>query len=225
MRRLNSSMKTEVYPLYNHINFICVWNEMLKYDFRSIIKAGIVSLIFTKFFSNRFFLMFHNGKRMVLIFVLVLMTLNGICTNRIWEKELAVVEEKLYFYPGEGEAKLDSLIKILPESKFNKYAGEINFLKGVLAYKKAEVDSSIFYLERALLDFVNDEDKVYQAKSQLVLGWLAERIGYWDQAKINFYKVIELVDKKNPRELGLAYLGIARCNLYLNKDSNSTLRF
>jgi tetratricopeptide (TPR) repeat protein len=167
--------------------------------------------------------MFHNGKRMVFILVLFLMAVKGLCSNQICEKELAVIEEKLYFYPKEGEAKLDSLILILPEKEQEKIDAELNFLKGVLAYKKAEVDRSISFLEKALVYFVNNDNKVYQAKSQLILGWLAERIGYWDQAKINYYTVIDLVDDTSPRELGMGYLGIARCKMYAKENKSYEL--
>lgn len=145
------------------------------------------------------------------------------CQNKI-ENDILRIEEKLYFYPAEGKMMLENLLGSSDNDELEKYQGHINFLYGLLSYKKAEQDNAIDYLEKALIAFVNDEDKLYQAKAQLILGWLAERIGYWQQSKINYYKVIDLVDKKNKREQGLAYLGIARCKHYLREPKVNELQ-
>ena len=168
--------------------------------------------------------MFINSiKRNGLIFIFSLMPLFVYTQKQVVNKELINIEEKLYFYPEEGEKMLNQLISNPKVNEAEKYQGHLNFLSGVLAYKKGESDISLNYIEKALVKFVNDENKLYQAKSQLILGWIAEKIGYWDQSKINYYKVLDLVDKKNKREQGLAYLGLARCNHYLRHKKGNEL--
>ncbi|MDE5417943.1 hypothetical protein L3049_07975 [Labilibaculum sp. DW002] len=145
------------------------------------------------------------------------------CQNQI-ENQISIIEDKLYFHPAEGEMMLEDLISKTGKDEFEKYYGQVNFLFGLLAYKKAEQDNAIDYLEKALITFVNNENELYQGKAQLILGWLAERIGYWQQSKIHYYKVIDLVNKKNKREQGLAYLGLARCKNYLREAKGNDLQ-
>ncbi len=160
--------------------------------------------------------------------VLSLMFLSFLAINihsqNIIEQDLLAIEEKLYFYPQEGEKEMNSLIINMTDNDYEKVKSKLNFLSGVLAYKKSEPDSAIFYLEKALISFVNNKDELYQAKAQLILGWQAERIGYWEQAKINYYKVIDMVNIQNKREQGLAYLGIARCKHYSGEEKGFELQ-
>lgn len=134
------------------------------------------------------------------------------------DNELLDIEEKLYFYPKQGEELFNNLLHNYQKKELSTYTGQIYFLLGLLAYEKADTDSSIVYLEKAIINFVKEDNKLYEAKSQLILGWISEKIGYWEQAKINYYKVIELVDENHTRELGMGYLGVARCKMYLKES-------
>jgi tetratricopeptide (TPR) repeat protein len=137
------------------------------------------------------------------------------------EEELLNIEEKLYFYPAQGEELLHIFIDRYQNDTLNDYQGHIYFLQGLLAYEKAETDSAITCLGNALVLFMEKDNKLYQAKSEIVLGWIYEKIGCYVEAKLNYLKVIDLVDENSARELGMAHLGLVRCKRALKEPVES----
>ncbi|MBI9063134.1 MAG: hypothetical protein JEZ14_14220 [Marinilabiliaceae bacterium] len=87
-----------------------------------------------------------------------------------------------------------------------------------MAYHKGEMDSALVYLEKALISWTQQEEFLGQAKCHLILGWISEGAGFWEQAKGDYCKTIQLTQSANCKETGLAYLGIARCKQILKES-------
>jgi tetratricopeptide (TPR) repeat protein len=122
------------------------------------------------------------------------------------------IEHLLYFYSTQGEVQLNKLIDTNQNIE-EKFPGKIAFLKGILNYNKSNSDEALINLETAFNIFIETNNTLYQVKTQLILGWIAEKIGYWEQAKFNYLKIIEL-NSSGTRELALANIGMARCQMY-----------
>lgn len=135
----------------------------------------------------------------------------------ILPNDLVLMEEQLYYYPSTLVEKVDSLKTVVASDEDHPYLGQIAFLCGFMAYHKGEVDSALVYIEESLLAMTQLEDSAGQAKCYLLLGWIAEGIGSFDQAKINYYKVINFSNASQRKENGLAWLGISRCKKILKE--------
>lgn len=127
------------------------------------------------------------------------------------------IESLLYYHPKQAEIKLDSLHVTISPKEYQQHTAYILYLQGFLLYQKGMLDSTITTLDQSLTAFVNLEDLVGQGKCHLLLGWVAEGLGQWEQAKINYYSTLNFLDGQTTLIAGLAYLGIARCKFYLNE--------
>lgn len=134
------------------------------------------------------------------------------------ESALDHIDIKMYYYPQKAELMLDSLINTFDSQDLEDYKGQIGFLKGHLNYRKGELDNSLAAIQDAHLVLTKDQNNEWLAKCQLVMGWIAEFSGYWEQAKVNYYEVISLETENQSKEWSLAYLGIGRCKQYLSED-------
>ncbi|WP_075602648.1 helix-turn-helix transcriptional regulator [Saccharicrinis aurantiacus] len=144
-------------------------------------------------------------------------------SNGKFDTEITHIEHLLYFYPEKGEIKLNEYVNQKRETEDPTNTAKVNFLKSILYYKKSDIDRALLYLEKASIFFTKENNILYQAKTQLILGWIAEKTGYWEQAKSNYITVINLHLPGNKRELGLAYLGIVRCRMYLKQTIGDQL--
>ncbi|WP_075591131.1 tetratricopeptide repeat protein [Labilibacter marinus] len=160
---------------------------------------------------------------LLIIFLYTTITISAQKTHKKVQDDLLNIEEKLYFYPAQGEDLLVGLKYRFNKKELANYQESIHFLHGLLAYKKAQPDSAIHHLEKALIASTKKKNKLYQAKSQLIIGWLSERTGYWEQAKLNYLKVIQVAQQKHTYERGMAYLGIARCKMFLRESPDDEL--
>ncbi len=140
------------------------------------------------------------------------------------ENELDQIENDLYFYPQKAEIKLDSINKNLSPQMKDKFDGQLAFLSGLLEYKKGNIDSSLAFLDKSLTRSLYQDNVKTQAKSQMVLGWIAEGTNYWEQAISNYYTCIQLLDGAFVKETGLAYIGIFRCKRNLREEGDNELQ-
>lgn len=130
----------------------------------------------------------------------------------------------IYYDYQNAEICLDSLTKqILPE-KLQPFKGEISFLWAFIYFQKKDVDLSLNYLQNGLELLTDKNNKNWISRCYLLLGWIAEETGNWEQAEINFYEVLKLVNGEKSIDLGLAYLGLARCKRNLNDAYESELK-
>lgn len=127
------------------------------------------------------------------------------------------IEEQIYYYPHLIKTQIDSLETLLYTDDSHPHLGQIAYLCGFMAYHKGEMDSALVYLEKALITWTQQEELLGQAKCHLLLGWIAEGAGFWEQAKGDYCKTIQLTQATNCKETGLAYLGIARCKQILKE--------
>jgi len=134
------------------------------------------------------------------------------------ERELERIEELIYYYPSQVEHTVDSLYLKYVDNADNEILGQVNFLKGMMAYQKGNVDSTLYFLDNAITAFTKYGDKNGQGKCNLVIAWLAEGMNEWEQAKIHYYESLSLLSNDLFQEKGLAYLGLYRCKYYLNED-------
>ncbi len=133
------------------------------------------------------------------------------------ENELEQIEYDLHFYSQQAEIKLDSIIQNFSPQMKDEFDGQLAFLSGLLEYKKGNIDSSLTLLDKSLIKSLHQDNVKIQAKSQMVLGWIAEGTGFWEQAKINYYITIQLLNNTSYKETGWAYLGVARCKKNLKE--------
>lgn len=134
--------------------------------------------------------------------------------------ELLTIEEQIYYYPHLIEGQVDSLKVLMSKDTTHLQVGQVAFLCGFMEYHKGNMDSSICFLEKSVLTYTRKNDVMGQAKCYLLLGWIAEGAGFWEQAKANYYKTIQLTGDINIKENGLAWLGIARCKQILKEPQH-----
>jgi len=127
------------------------------------------------------------------------------------------IEEQIYYYPHLIKNQIDSLETLLSTDDSHPHVGQMAYLCGFMAYHKGEMDSALVYLEKALITWTQQEEFLGQAKCHLLLGWIAEGAGFWEQAKGDYCKTIQLTQAANCKETGLAYLGVARCKQILKE--------
>ncbi len=127
------------------------------------------------------------------------------------DRQLLAIENQIYYYPHLVEQQVDSLKLLLRSFELHPHSGQIAFLCGFMDYHRGEMDSALIYIEKGLISYTRESNPEGKAKCNLLLGWIAEGAGYWEQAKTNYYKTIQLTNDDCTKENGLAWLGIARC--------------
>ncbi|MCW3805300.1 tetratricopeptide repeat protein [Plebeiibacterium marinum] len=138
------------------------------------------------------------------------------------DKIFSLLEFKGFYYPNEAKKELDSVVISMSETDAFRYNSYIDYTKALLLFNDLKMDSALILIERAVSGFSVNENLKWQAKCQILLGQIAEVTGLYEQAKINFYKAIEIGEQKTT-DAGFAYVGIARCKIALEEDFNLEL--
>ncbi|WP_430816355.1 hypothetical protein [Carboxylicivirga sp. RSCT41] len=142
--------------------------------------------------------------------------------NTIAEK-ISDIERLLYYYPKQAEKKLLKLNQHLSLNEKSQYKNDIQLLEAFLFYQQGEPDSALITIQQTLSRFITDNNIEGQAKCHLIMAWVSEGLGYWDQAIINYYKCTDLLNNQSSIYTGIANIGVARCNRYSRRDYTKTL--
>lgn len=132
------------------------------------------------------------------------------------QENLQAIERLIYYRPQLVEQSVDSLAHLLAGQGHHPYKGQMAFLCAFIEYHKGNIEQAAAYLEKSLVDFSRLRNRMGQAKCYMLLGFMAEGVGFYEQAKINYYHTINLLVDRPCKERGLAYLGLARCKKNLN---------
>lgn len=141
------------------------------------------------------------------------------CTRKSASKSTDTIENLMHYYPSLAENKLDSLTSI---SAIHCQL-DVDYIKSFLLYRKGNIDSSLVAVEACLKGYVINNNMEGQAKCKLLLGWISESIGQYEQAKINFYSSLNTSPKKSIQTVHSIH-GIARCKFYLNESIDDELK-
>lgn len=159
---------------------------------------------------------------LVVIIVLIFKTISSYGVDN-YESALKRIEDKIYYYPYQAENMLDSLLSLHSLKNEKKYNGELNFLKGFMEWNKGNMDEAMNFIDSSLITFIKQENTEGQAKCYLVMGWISTYDNYLEQAKIYFYKTINLLNKKPDDNVGLAYIDISICKKQLKEPYKEDL--
>ncbi|WP_066628975.1 hypothetical protein [Labilibacter marinus] len=132
------------------------------------------------------------------------------------ERAFVEIDFNTIYYPEKAKQQFDSIRGVLTSDKQSEYIGYINFLTAEMLFKDLKVDSSLLLVESSIGMFTSQDNRVWLAKCQHLLGRIAEATGLMEQAKINYYEAINLSDETNGW-VGSAYIGIARCKRVLGE--------
>ncbi len=165
-------------------------------------------------------------KVIIGIFIVFLISLNAASQSNKSELDLDKVFSKIEFngtyYPEKAKQEFQSLKQNISEGEIYKYDGYLNYTEALLLFSDLEMDSSLVCIEKAMASFSVSENSKWLAKSQILLGQIAEVSGLYEQAKINFYEAIS-IGKKSSVDAGFAYVGIARCKRVLKEEYKEEL--
>ncbi len=171
-------------------------------------------------------ILFNNNVQRVLTIFFILLPLVVFSQNKSNDFYIDQLFSELEFngtyYPDKAKLDLDSIKNSLSENDAYKYSGYINYSEALLLFSDLEMDSSLVFIEKAMSSFSVAENSKWLAKSQILLGQIAEVSGLFEQAKINFYEAIALTDKESV-DAGFAYVSIARCNRALKENFEDEL--
>ncbi len=132
------------------------------------------------------------------------------------QENLQSIERLIYYQPQLVEQSVDSLAHQMAAQDDHSLTGQMAFLCAFMEYHKGNIEQAATYLEKSLVDYTLQRNRMGQAKCYMLLGFIAEGAGFYEQAKINFYHTINLLVDRPCKERGLAYLGVARCKKNLN---------
>ena len=164
------------------------------------------------------------GIRLFSVIGVLFFTLNQLTTESQtlpkgdMEEIFEQVDFSSIYYSEKAQVQFDSVMYYMDTKQMIDYEGYINYLKAKFSYNNMEVDSSLNYVERALAYFTKRENDVWSARCQFLLGNIAESSGLYEQAKINYYEALRLVDVHDNITKGAAYIGIARCKRALEES-------
>jgi len=127
------------------------------------------------------------------------------------------LEFKSSYYPQKAKQELNLLLKESSDKDLTRYTPHIEFIKAQFYFNDLQMDSSLNHLEKSISYFSSEENKLWLAKSQLLLGQIAEVSGLFEQAKINYYESLKLFKGFEDDNIGLAYCGIARSKKALHE--------
>ncbi|MBK3516635.1 tetratricopeptide repeat protein [Carboxylicivirga marina] len=139
------------------------------------------------------------------------------------EEQLNKIEQLVIHYPDTAEKELEHFNESTSQSVIEKYAEDIAYIKALQLYRKNDYDSALVVIKDILPRYGKQYNLSGQAKCQLLIGFISEDIGNWDQAIINYYKCVDLLEDQSTIYTGYANIGIARCNNYKKNDFSSTL--
>ncbi|MGV8829620.1 MAG: hypothetical protein ACWA6U_15045 [Breznakibacter sp.] len=132
------------------------------------------------------------------------------------QENLQAIERLIYYQPQLVEQSVDSLAHLLAGQGHHPLKAQMAFLCAFMEYHRGNIVQAATYLEKSLVDFTRQQNGMGQAKCYMLLGFMAEGAGFYEQAKINYYHTINLLVDRPCKERGLAYLGVARCKKNLN---------
>ena len=156
----------------------------------------------------------------VIVFIFITFPSFGIVS---YESSLKNIEEKIYYYPSQAEKMLDSLLLQHSLGNEKKYNGELSFLKGFMEWHKGNMDNSINFLDSALISFIKQGNITGQANCYLLMGWISQYDNYLEQAKIYFYKTINILNNEPLANVGIAYINISLCKKQLKEPYKEDL--
>ncbi len=139
------------------------------------------------------------------------------------DEKFSDLEFNSAYHQEQVASELDSIQNSVSEDFYNKNSGYFDFIHAQLLFYNLELDSSLVYLEKTLSYFTLYENDKWLSKCQLLLGMVAEVSGFMEQAKINYYESIKLSENQNNVDLGLAYVGLARCKRALRENYKEEL--
>ncbi|TRX66407.1 hypothetical protein [Carboxylicivirga sp. M1479] len=163
------------------------------------------------------------GRVIFIVYLIFICTFSELIAQRNVSAQIADIESQLYYYPELAEKKLIKLNQKISIAQKNKYKNEIQLLDAFLFYQKGKPDSALITIKETLTEFIINDNSEGQAKCHLIMAWISEGVGYWEQAIVNYYKCINFLDDRPCIYSGIANIGIARCNGYLKKDYTITL--
>ncbi|MCW3786402.1 transcriptional regulator [Plebeiibacterium sediminum] len=160
-------------------------------------------------------------KWIIGMFLCFLISFNVVSQSKKTELDLDQLFSQMDFngtyYPEKAKHDLQSLKQHISEGDIYKYDGYLNYTDALLLFSDLEMDSSLVCIEKAMASFSVSENSKWLAKSQILLGQIAEVSGLYEQAKINFYEAISIGEKSSV-DAGFAYIGVARCKRVLKED-------
>ncbi len=169
---------------------------------------------------------FNNNVQRVLTIFFFLIPLIAFSQNKQNDLNLDQLFSELEFnatyYPEKAKLDLDSIKLSITEIDAYKYNGYLNYSEALLLFSDLEMDSSLVFIEKAMSLFSVSENSKWLAKSQILLGQIAEISGLYEQAKINFYEALALTGNESV-DAGFAYVSIARCNRVLKENFEEEL--
>lgn len=133
------------------------------------------------------------------------------------------VEELTHYHPNLADSILNEVQEKYHQKYLANYYPRLIYLDGLLYYKQGFIDSSLIKIELSINEAINISDIETQAKCQLLLGWISEGLGQWEQAKINYYNCLDIFQNSNNLNVGLASFGLARCKYYLKDEYQTDL--
>ncbi len=170
--------------------------------------------------------LFGNGVQRVLMIFFILLPLIVVSQNKKNDAYINHLFSELEFngtyYPDRAKHDLDSIKKSISEIDAYKYSGYIDYSEALLLFSNLEMDSSLVFIEKAMSSFSVSENSKWLAKSQILLGQIAEVSGLFEQANVNFYEAIALTGRESI-DAGFAYVSIARCKIALKESFEEEL--
>ncbi len=153
------------------------------------------------------------NNKAILTLLLLLFSLNAnllyasqgsINTN----EEIYNISNDLFYYYGAALSSLDSLKSELTPRELEVLKPYLQYADAVNYYQLGDYNNAILTIDSALERFIWDGELEWEARSFLIVGYIAEAIRLNDKA-LEFYTYSSELSQEN-RTLGLSKLGLAR---------------
>ena len=112
----------------------------------------------------------------------------------------------------------EDLLVLKENEKINLRIAEQYFCEAELFLKAGQIDSALFYYEKAMLPYAKARNWIHYINCHLRIGWLWERKLEWEKTLIYFNKALEIaLNKSNEEIMNLDdfYCTVAYCFIYL----------
>lgn len=143
----------------------------------------------------------------------ILLVLLGIIScyakDNVTKDFLSEISNGLFYNCDQAKHQLDSLRGAFSDDELKEYQAYLGYCDAFYHFQNYEYDEAFTMSNEALFSFVNNKEKDWEARCLLLIAFIAEKNRLTREA-LEAYSEAVLIANSN-QILGLAYLGLARC--------------
>lgn len=148
-------------------------------------------------------------KDYLLILLFLFGTTSGYAKDDNTIDILSEVSNGLFYNYDEAKSTLDSLRDVFSDHEVADYQHYFSYCDAFCYFLEHKYEDAFVLSNGALFSFINSKDKEWEARCLLLIAFIAEKNRLTDEA-LEAYSEAVLAAESN-QILGLAYLGLARC--------------